>query len=90
MENVSFNKLIGAPTGAVGDLLVPTPVGLERDGEILIRPSAPHKKNRLFCAARAAELFYNHGLHNVKPTHSPPTQLVFNGASTPLAYQAHG
>jgi hypothetical protein len=41
MENVSFNKLIGAPTGAVGDLLVPTPVGLERDGEILIRLFCP-------------------------------------------------
>ena len=37
MENVSFNKLIGVPTGAVGALLVPTPVGLERNGEILIR-----------------------------------------------------
>ncbi len=41
MENVSFNKLIGVPAGAVGDLPVPTPVGLERDGKILIRPFCP-------------------------------------------------
>jgi hypothetical protein len=41
MENMSFNKLIGAPTEAPGDLPVPTPVGLERDGKILIRPFCP-------------------------------------------------
>lgn len=41
MEEVSFNKLIGAPTEGPGDLPVPTPVGLERDGKILIRPYCP-------------------------------------------------
>jgi hypothetical protein len=41
MENVSFNKLIGAPAGALDDLPVPTPVGLERDGGVLIRPFCP-------------------------------------------------
>jgi hypothetical protein len=41
MESVSFNKLIGAPVGAPGDLPVPTPVGLEREGKVLIRPFCP-------------------------------------------------
>jgi hypothetical protein len=35
------NSVIGAPIGAPGDLPVPTPVGLERDGKILIRPFCP-------------------------------------------------
>jgi hypothetical protein len=41
MENVSFNKLSGAPPDRSGDLIVPTPVGLERDGKILIKPFCP-------------------------------------------------
>jgi hypothetical protein len=41
MENVSFNKLVGAQMGGSGDMPVPTPIGLERDGKILIRPFCP-------------------------------------------------
>jgi hypothetical protein len=40
-ENVPFHRLIGASPGMPGDLPVPTPVGLERDGQILIKPFCP-------------------------------------------------
>ena len=40
-ENVPFNRLIGLPSGASDDLPVPTPVGLERNGEVLLKPFCP-------------------------------------------------
>jgi hypothetical protein len=41
VENVPFHRLMGAPPGCPGDLPVPTPVGLERDGKVLIKPFCP-------------------------------------------------
>ena len=40
-ETVPFHRLIGAPPGSPGDLPIPTPVGFERNGEILIKPFCP-------------------------------------------------
>ena len=41
MDAVPFNRLIGLPTAGAPDFAVPTPVGLERDGEVLIKPFCP-------------------------------------------------
>ena len=41
VETVPFHRLIGVPPGCPGDLPVPTPVGLERNGEVLIKPFCP-------------------------------------------------
>jgi hypothetical protein len=41
VEEVPFHRLIGAPPGCPGDAPVPTPVGLERDGKVLIKPFCP-------------------------------------------------
>jgi len=41
IENVPFHRLIGAPAGSASDMPVPTPIGLERNGQILIKPFCP-------------------------------------------------
>lgn len=40
-ENVSLHRILGLPSGLPGDVPVPTPVGLERAGEVLLRPFCP-------------------------------------------------
>lgn len=40
-ENVPSHRLMGMLPGVPGELPVPTPVGLERDGKVLIRPFCP-------------------------------------------------
>jgi hypothetical protein len=40
-ESVSYNRLIGLPPGGFADLAVPSPVGLERDGDVLLKPFCP-------------------------------------------------
>ena len=41
MEGVPMSRTIGAGAGNPDGILVPTPVGLERDGEVLIKPFCP-------------------------------------------------
>lgn len=41
MESVAFHKLIGLPLGGTTDFQVPTPVGLEQNGNVLLKPLCP-------------------------------------------------
>jgi hypothetical protein len=41
VENVPFHKLLGLPPGGASDLPVPTPVGLEQNGNVLLKPFCP-------------------------------------------------
>jgi hypothetical protein len=41
VEHVPFHRLIGAPPGSPPDTSIPTPIGFERDGQILIKPFCP-------------------------------------------------
>ena len=41
VEHVPFHRLIGAPPGSPTDMSIPTPIGFERDGQILIKPFCP-------------------------------------------------
>ncbi|MBV9489316.1 MAG: hypothetical protein JO069_06270 [Verrucomicrobia bacterium] len=41
VEQASFRRSIGMPPGGPGDMPVPTPVGLEHDGRVLIKPFCP-------------------------------------------------
>ncbi len=41
MEQIPLSRTIGADGGPAGEPAVPTPVGLERDGHVLIKPFCP-------------------------------------------------
>jgi hypothetical protein len=41
MENVPFPRVTGLPSGGAADLPVPTPIGLEKNGEVLLKPFCP-------------------------------------------------
>ncbi len=95
-ENVPFHRLIGAPPGIPGDIPVPTPVGLERDGQILIKPFCPPYYRDMSeavqseiprysdeaIAATIAYCSYVHERYGRFPVNGGPFHTV-------LAYQAH-
>jgi hypothetical protein len=41
VENIPFHKLLGLPPGSAADPLVPTPIGLEQNGHVLLKPFCP-------------------------------------------------
>jgi hypothetical protein len=81
---VPLAKVLGVPAGALPGVEVPTPVGLEREGKVLIKPFCPPYYRDMAAAVEAfLDYKYNASTGTFRDAASQPWREAAVGAAIP-------